>query len=83
MARSCRKIVKWRESRYHAAMRNETQLRQALSKVPNVSRFAQENKLPLRTLWRVLGGASVRKGTLFLISSALDKSEAALLKAKA
>lgn len=57
-------------------MRTQAQLQAALSKVPNLNRFAVEHKLPLRTLWRVKAGETVRKGTLMLISSALDKVKA-------
>lgn len=57
-------------------MRTQAQLQQALRKVANLSKFATDHKLPLRTLWRVKAGESVRKGTLLLISTALDKVKA-------
>ena len=61
--------------RYHIGMRNPTQLHQALQGVKNVAQFAKENKLPLRTVWRIRSGGTARRGTLVLIDAALSKGK--------
>lgn len=57
-------------------MRNQTQLRQALEKIANIADFSRRHKLPERTIWRLRGGGTARRGTLVLVDAALDVEKA-------
>jgi hypothetical protein len=54
-------------------MRTIKQIQAALSKLPNVAAFARDNKLPARTVWRVMSEGNARKGTIALLDAALNR----------
>lgn len=52
----------------------KTQLRRALKKVPNISEFAIDHEIPIRTLWRLRRpDASPTRTTIARVTDALVK----------
>lgn len=56
-------------------MRNDAQLRLALTKIENVAKFAKQHKLAARTIWRLRSGGTARRGTLMLLDAALNEEK--------